>query len=276
MERYRDTASAAPTPSPLREKTSTPSEKEVCLFLAEYGAWLLGCGATCIRLEKNVQRMAETYGKKVELTITPRHIHVSVLDVLNSETVTTIASVKAIPVSFNLNTLLSQLSWEIADQRLGFDAARERFHSIIHSDSQSRWTVLLLVTLANASFCRLFGGDLWAMAVVGIATLAGYYLKQVLLANKVDIRVVVLACAFVSSVLGASCQLFSLGDTPAVATATSILYLVPGIPFLNSFSDMLYRYYICSFSRFMDAVVLTASLSIGLCAGMALMKVGMF
>ncbi len=256
--------------------TQVPSGKEVCLFLAEYGSWLLGCGATCIRLEKNMQRIAATYGKRMELTISPRHIHVSVLDDSGSDTVTTIASVKATGVSFNLNTMLSQLSWEVADRKLGFREARERLREITRSDSQNKWVVLLLVTLANASFCHLFGGDLPAMAVVGAATLAGYYLKQLLLEHRVDIRVVVLACAFVSSVLGASCHLFSLGTTPAVAIGTSILYLVPGIPFLNSFSDVLYRYYICAFSRFMDAVVLTACLSAGLCAGMALMRVGMF
>lgn len=250
-----------------------PSEKEVCLFLAEYGAWLLGCGATCIRLEKNMKRIAASYGKQVEITISPRHIHVSVP---GTDAITTISAVKAIPISFNLNTLLSQLSWEVTDNKLDFQTAKARLKEITRSDCQNKWIVLVLVALANASFCRLFGGDPPAMAVVGAATLAGYYLKQILMEHKVDIRVVVLACAFVSSVLGASCQLFSFGSTPAIAVGTSILYLVPGIPFLNSFSDILYRYYICAFSRFMDAVVLTACLSAGLCAGMMLMRVGMF
>ncbi len=39
---------------------------------------------------------------------------------------------------------------------------------------------------------------------------------------------------------------------------------------------MLDRRYICAFGRMMDAVVLTACLSIGLCFGMLLMRVGMF
>ncbi|MDE6344424.1 MAG: threonine/serine exporter family protein, partial [Muribaculaceae bacterium] len=63
---------------------------------------------------------------------------------------------------------------------------------------------------------------------------------------------------------------------PSIALGTSVLYLVPGIPFLNSFSDMIYRHYFCAFCRFTDAVVLTCCLSIGLCAGMMLMNVGMF
>ena len=37
----------------------------------------------------------------------------------------------------------------------------------------------------------------------------------------------------------------SLGSTPDIAIATSILYLVPGIPFLNGFSDMIAGHYTC-------------------------------
>lgn len=115
-----------------------------------------------------------------------------------------------------------------------------------------------------------------AMLVVCVATMAGYRLKQLLLGVRVDGRVVMMACAFVSSVLGATDGLFGLGSTPAVSIGTSILYLVPGVPYLNSFSDMLYRYYICALSRLMDALVLTACLTAGLCAGLLLMDEGMF
>ncbi|WP_290451779.1 threonine/serine exporter family protein, partial [uncultured Duncaniella sp.] len=177
---------------------------------------------------------------------------------------------------FDMNTRLSELSWAIADGRIGFEDAHAEMADIVEGDSQNEWLVLLLASVANASFCRLFGGDAVAMVVVFIATLAGYYLKQILLDKGWDVRAVFMACSFVSSVLGATGILFSLGNTPFIALGTSVLYLVPGIPLLNSFSDMLYRHYVCAFSRFVDAVVLTCCLSIGLCGGMMFMNVGMF
>lgn len=264
--------------------TSTTSEKprvaadarDVCRFLSEYSGWILGSGASCIRLEKNVRRIAHAYGKKAEITITPHHVHISIVAPDNDEAASAIASSVPGPVSFNIITELSRLSWEIADTGLTLDAARRRLADITGNDKQNKWLVLALVAVANASFCRLFGGDITAMAIVCIATFAGYYIKQCLLGAGVDLRVTVIVCAFVSSVLGATDYLFALGSTPAITIGTSILYLVPGIPYLNSFSDMLYRYYICSFSRLMDALVLTACLSAGLCAGMMLMNVGMF
>lgn len=253
-----------------------PTPAELSVFLSRYSARLLGSGATCIRLEKNVRRIAMHYGLCVEITIMPRHIHLSLWRSGSPDIITSIATVKHGTVSFNVNTRLSRLSWEIADGKITFAQATRNFQSIIDSDTVNPLTVLLLVSLANASFCRLFGGDAVAMAIVFVATLAGYHLKTIMLQHHIDTRLVFLCCSFVSSVLGATDLLFSFGSTPAIAIGTSVLYLVPGIPFLNSFSDMLYRHYLCAFSRFADAIVLTACLSIGLSAGMVLMNTGMF
>lgn len=242
--------------------------------MAEYASTLLGSGATCIRLEKNLGRIAAAYALKVETTIMPRHIHLHVSD--DCDTVNTIVSTAHSPISFRIIALLSALSWKIADGAVSLEGARRDYKAIVRSDRQNGTALLALVALANASFCRLFGGDVTAMAIVAVATMAGFRLRCTLLRRHVDMRVAVFAAAFVSSVLGATGLLFHLGTTPEVAPGTSVLYLVPGIPFLNSFSDMIYRHYICALSRLMDAIVLTGCLSAGLCAGMALMKAGMF
>ncbi len=252
------------------------SARSMCLFLAEYGVWLLGSGATCIRLEKNMKRIAASADMEVEITIMPRHLHLTVWSKNHRNIFTTVATVKNCPISFYVNSRLSTMSWEIADGRLSIADAYRQIDSMVKSDSQNPWILLLLVAIANAAFCRLFEGDFIAMGVVAVATASGYFMKINLLRHHVDVRVMMILCAFVSTVIGATDYLFSLGTTPMQAVGTSVLYLVPGIPFLNSFSDMLYRHYICAFSRFMDAVVLTGCLSIGLCLGMWLMRIGMF
>lgn len=257
-------------------KMPAPSMNDLTQFLSKYSSRLLGAGATCIRLEKNVERIAHTYGKEIELTIMPRHVHISVWEEGHAGIVTSISSVKHNVISFNINTRLSELSWEIADGKTDFNTAVRRFDEIVNSDRQSKWLVLILAALANASFCRLFGGDFMAMATVFVATAVGYYMKLLLLARGTDVRIMFIACSFISTVLGSTGILFSFGSTPAIAMGTSVLYLVPGIPFLNSFSDMLYRHYLCAFSRFADAMVLTCCMSVGLCAGMLMMNAGMF
>lgn len=249
---------------------------EIGRFLSEYAAFLLGCGATCARLEKNVGRMADAWQMNVSMTIMPRHIHLTVSAKEGIGTFTFIAAIRNTLTSYDVNTHLSKLSWEVADQGIGVHDAICLFDKIKEIPPANKWWVLLAASLANASFCRLFGGDFIAMGIVFMATMAGYYLKQMLVEAKIDIRLVFIICAFVSSVLGATDGLFALGTTPAIALGTSVLYMVPGIPFLNAFSDMIDGHYICFFSRLVNAVVLTCCLSIGLYGGMLLMDVRMF
>lgn len=256
--------------------TCTSRCKEVCRFLSEYAVTLLGCGATCIRLEKNLQRMAGAFGKRVETTIMPRHIHMTVWDPGCDDIFTSIASVKNAPISFTLNTRLSTLSWDVADKGLSLDTTIVRFKKIAVSDTENPWLTLLLASLANASFCGIFGGDSAAMATVFTATAAGFLVKTLLLRRHIDTRIVFFICALISSIIGGIAYRLPFCTTPGTAVGTSVLYLVPGIPFLNSFSDMLYKHYIIAFSRFMDAVVLTCCLSLGLCLGMWIMHISMF
>lgn len=250
--------------------------KEICLFLSEYSAWLLGSGSTSIRLERNVRRMAKSLGCEAEMTILPRHIHMTVFLPDHSDSYTYIIATHPMPISFDINTRLSQLSWSMADEKIGLMEAKARFNQIIKTPPANKNMVLLLAAFANAAFCRLFTGDWAAVGVVFMSTLAGFYLKQVLTENKVDVRLIFIICAFVSSVLGSTASLFSFGHTPDIAVGTSVLYLVPGIPFLNSFSDMLDGHYICAFGRFVHAAILTCCLSLGLCGGMLLMNLSMF
>lgn len=250
--------------------------KCVCSFLSEYASLLFSCGATCIRLEKNVSRIAVKMGMKTDIAIMPRHIHLMVTDPACSDTFTSVTTIRPHPVSYEIITRLSRLSWEIADGDKSLDDARDYFQKIADTPPANPDAVLTLASLANAAFCRLFGGDAIAMLTVFIATFAGFYLKQVMTKRKIDIRLTVVACSFVSAVLASADSLFNLGTTPGIAIGTSVLYLVPGIVFINSFCDMLDGHYICAISRFFDATILTCCLSAGLCAGMMLMRTGMF
>ena len=250
----------------------TPPIHELAVFLAAYTSLLRGCGATCIRIEKNVARMAHAFDAEADVTMLPRHIQVSV-EREGSHPVVIVRKTADCGISFEINVLLSRLSWEVADGKVSFEGAVRRSRSIEHTPPTNPWLVLLLASLANASFCRLFGGDPVAMAEVFLATIAGFGLKQFMLARKRDVRVVFVVCAFCSAVITAGAARLGLGHTPDIAMGTSVLYLIPGVPYINAVSDLLDRHYLSAFIRFVDAGVLTACLATGWCAAMFLFGV---
>ena len=250
--------------------------RDICLFLSEYAAALIAGGATCIRVEKNVKRMSDVFGVVTEMRIMPAHISMYVRNTQNTESFSNIVRVGKTGISFDINTRLSKLSWKVADRKVNFKEALQEFEEIKNTKPANKYLVLLLVSIANMSFCRLFGGDGCSMFIVFVATMAGFRLRQVLLANHVDVRFVFLCCSFISSLIGSSAQFLCWGDTPDIALGSSILYLIPGIPYINSVSDMFDGHYLCSFSRFMDAIFLTASLSFGFCMSLLLTGMSLF
>lgn len=253
----------------------TYNEKQagkLCTFLCHYATTLLECGAATVRIEKNVGRMAEAYGSNAEVNIYPRHVDIVLRDDVTGATELCSKAISGSKINYSTVSALSKLSWNCLDRRTPLDVAEKQYRSIINAPRIPSLTVTLLTALANASFCRLFEGDWQAMAVVFLATLCGFRLKGTLGSRfHVDIRIATIIAACVSSILSCSCYVFGLGATPDIALGTSVLYLIPGIPYLNAVSDLINGHYICAMGRFINAVTITVCLSAGLYLGLILM-----
>ena len=251
--------------------------KETCLFLAQYAASLLGSGCTSSRIEKNVARIAAGCGVLAEMIILPRTVMLTVWDKDRNHSYTTSARQSGDGIDFRLITLLSRLSWDVRDGNVTFADAVSRFGELRVGQRLSPWLVTLLVGLANASFCRLFSGDAVSMLIVFVATVEGLLVKNKLHKDwKWDLRIAILTAACLSAVIASSGYVFHLGSTPDVALATSVLYLIPGVVYINSVSDLIHCHLLCGFSRFMNAALITLCIGIGLSSGILLMNIHFF
>ena len=132
---------------------------------------------------------------------------------------------------------------------------------------------MLLTALANLSFCRLFGGDMYAMVVVFVATFVGNAYKNYMTEWHWDVRFATIVSSYISAMVGSSCFIGGLGSTPETALGASVLWLVPGIRFINAVSDMANGHYVVSQSRLTDAVITTICLSLGLCLALVTLDI---
>ncbi len=239
--------------------------RELSNLLLDYSSTLMGCGVHTSRLARNVARIAESYGYETEMTVFRRHITMSILH-REDDTIrrTSVRKIDHGPINFEFISRLSALSWEAYDNPMPFDELQRKYEAIVSKPRLSAWVVLLLVSLANASFCRLFGGDFVAMGIVFVATLAGFFLRQQLTLRRMNQMAVVAICSLIASLIGSIGLRYGLGTTPQTALASSVLFLIPGVPLINSIVDILEGYILAGISRAIHAGILIICIAIGL------------
>lgn len=250
---------------------NSPHElKDITRFLMEYANRLMGSGVHTSRVVRNTRRIGESLDVNVKMSIFQKTMVMSVCDNESQEVYNEVAIIPAFPISFELNAELSALSWEAFDTRLSLDTLWEKYNQIISHPKMDPLCTLFLVGFANASFCALFGGDWTARGIVFSATLIGFYLKQVMQKKHINHYIIFVVSAFVASLVASSA--LTLETTAEIAIATSVLYLVPGVPLLNGVIDIVEGHVLTGCTRLIQAVLLVLCISVGLSGTLMLVR----
>ena len=139
---------------------------ELLDFIGEYATYLLGSGVHTSRVVRNARRIGASQSVDVRLTTFQRTSILTVREEGNPQVVTQVVEIPHLPISFERNSDLSSLSWEAVDRRLPLDVIREKFRKLTAKPRMDPMFVLMVVGLANASFCKLFNGDWVAVGIV--------------------------------------------------------------------------------------------------------------
>jgi uncharacterized membrane protein YjjP (DUF1212 family) len=244
--------------------------RDIAVFIADYATCLLGSGVHTSRVIRNSKRIGESYGVDIKMTTFHKTIVLTVSDEKSADVFTTVIDIPALPVSFEFNSELSSLSWEAYDKHLPLDELREKYSRIIAKPKMNPYLVLLMVGLANASFCKLFAGDRIAIGIVFLATLAGFYTRQQMQYRHVNHFIVFTVSAFISSLCASASLLFD--STSETAIATSVLYLIPGVPLINGVIDIVEGHTLTGFSRLIQAFLLIICIAVGLSSSLLLIQ----
>lgn len=243
---------------------------EVGEFIAEYAAHMMGCGIHTSRVIRSAKRIGEAYGSVVKISVFQKSLILTLQYKETHEYFNEVVDIDPLPISFEHNSALSALSWETHDAHLPLAVLRQKYEQIISAPSMHPLFVLILASLANASFCRLFGGDWCSTGIVFSATMTGLFLKQRMSATSLNHYIVFIVSAFVASLCASTSLIFN--TTSDIALATSVLYLVPGVPLINGVIDIVEGHTLTGFARLTQATLLIVCISIGLAITLFLVK----
>ena len=250
---------------------TTEELKEITAFIAEYATCLLGSGVHTSRVLRNSSRIGEAFGLRIHMTTLSKTIVLTVFDDSGTGSANTeVLSIPTLPISFEYNSELSALSWEAYDERLPLGEIERRYREIVARPRLDPIFTLVLVGLANASFCRLFGGDWFAVSIVFTATLIGFFLKQGMQVRGFNHYVIFIASAFVASMYASVALTFD--TTSDVAIATSVLFLIPGVPLINGVIDIVEGHILNGIARLTSALMLIVCIAVGLSGTLMIVK----
>lgn len=242
-------------------------------MLLETGSLLMGAGANTGRIRITINRIAHSLGYHVELLITHRALMLSVIDDDGGFYTSKLKRTPPHGVNFKTLSGISRMSWKVQDEDWSLEQINKEIDRLKSLPHYKQWQVLLLVSLAGAAFCRLFGGGLIEMGTAFLATCAGLYIRQVTVKKNFNPYICVLLASATASMLSGLAVKFSIGAQPELAFATSVLFLIPGVPLINSFTDLIDGNISTGIVRGSNGLLIAFSIALGLLAAMVIYKI---
>jgi len=253
-------------------KNNIPTIEQIADLLTDISCELMSSGAHTMRIIQNISRMAESFGYIMDLSVFQLSIMITIVNKDDKmQRLTQIKKTNHLKLNFTIVSELSALSWDTYDKKLSYDEIKIRFNKIVSEKRISRWLVLFLVSCANASFCALFKGDFYAVTLVFWATMAGFFLRQEMIKYHINHLVIFTSSAFLASLIAGLGYVFHLGNTPEIALASSVLFLIPGVPLINSILDIIEGHILTGIARLVNASSLIVCIAIGLFTSMLIL-----
>ena len=237
---------------------------EVGSLLLETGNLLMCSGASTARVRMTINRISEALGYSTNLFITHRALMLTISDANHEQFLSSLKRVAPHGANFKVISGISRMSWRIVEDKWTLDQIRNEINRLADLPHYPRLIVLLVVGLAGASFCRLFGGNYIEMLITFVASFSGLFVRQEATLKHFNQYLCVFFAAFTASFIAGSLKKFGLYMELEHAFATSVLFLVPGIPLINTFSDIIDGNILNGVIRGVHGLMVAVAISLGM------------
>lgn len=237
---------------------------ELCKILLEIGALLMEVGANTFRIRATVMRVASAYGYHAELLITHRALMLTIYNEESNHFFSRLMQTSPQHVNFRIVSGISRMSWHIVEEKWSLEMVRKEIDRLKSVSHYPRIVSLFMVALAGASFCRIFGGGAIEMIIAFVATFIGLFVRQEAVKRAFNPYLCIFSAAFISAMISGASVYWHIGNKPEYAFATSVLYLIPGIPLINSLLDFLDGNIMNGVVRGINGLIIAFSIALGL------------
>jgi len=232
--------------------------------LLEIASLLMVSGANTIRINLSIKRFAEGLNFKTSCFISHKSIIMTLYEEGTTQSCTRVRNIPPHAINFSIISAISKASWDAASENWTLEQISEEIEIIKNQKRYSNVTVLMAISLAGAGFCNIFSGDYLNMLVAFISTFIGLLVFQLTHKEKFNVYIRIFLGSFIASLCAGIGIVYNIGGQPQTALATSILFLVPGVALINSFTDLLDSNIINGMVRFTSGLMTVLAIALGL------------
>jgi uncharacterized membrane protein YjjP (DUF1212 family) len=252
---------------------SSQSEKNDASLLGKKLDLLLFTGQLLIqsladsnRVDSNLRRVAVFMGIPVDkfhmhITYTTLMINVSEGD----RSITKFRKCHHHSVNMTVQSEISKLSWRALEQKYTLDRYEQDLNVIaLARRNYPRWLTVAAVGLACGCFCKLFGCDLPAAGVTFIASAVALFARQEMHSRRWNMYITVAVSSFIAVFITCLSTFLHISATPYHPIFACVLFLIPGVPLINSLDDMIDGFTIVGVTRGVIACLTIGSIAFGM------------
>lgn len=249
----------------MQHHTPTPAVEPSALgeILLTIASLLMSNGASSNRIRLTVTRISDRFGYHTSMMITNMAITLVITDDHGNNLYQSLRRNAPHVVNFETVSGISRMSWRAAEEAWTLDQITDELERIKQLPHYPRWLVLGAVGLAGAAFSRLFGGDALAMATTFGATVAGLFVRQEAVKHKFNFYLCIFFAAFTAAFLAGLVKTLLPDSSLEHAFAASVLFLIPGVPLLNSFVDMMDGNLLNGIVRGVNTLIISFAIALG-------------
>jgi len=252
------------------EKITYEEQTKITRVIIKAAVLMMEYGAESILIEQTAQRLGRALGvSSVEISLIPSAIVLTTL--VNNQSVTTTRRSHHKPINMSIVYDVQKMVIDSENKKYDSNLVLQTLKEI-KPNYYNRWLVVFMVGLACASFAYLQKADWAAFGITFLAASIAMFVRQELAKKKFVLIITFGITAFVATMIASISQIEGVSSTPNIALASSVLLLVPGFPFVNSFLDALKGYLSMGWGRWLHAMLLTFATSIGIILAVTLIK----
>ena len=238
---------------------------------------LLASGAHCGRISNNLNRMAKRWHFDVQLQLSFIGVVMNVTS--QTDPLQTITRYRTTPPHFvhlRLLTEFSRLTWKAADGDLSFQEVKEETARIKNINHYSYLSIAVAVGISCACLCLLLGGSLVDGIITCVAACVGSIVRNFISQHKFNPLMSFVIASFVTTMISGANMILGWGTAPEAALATSVLYLVPGVPLINSLIDLIEGHLSSAWNRALFGASILLCIAVGMILSISLLGINNF